>query len=117
MEEFKYKQYTDEENKIYYEAMAKIMDGLKNGLSFNEACNDTYVEDKELKEFIKDDALKIMIADLHYMKGLSLPDVADILKVPIESINKANLEMLDDIEITSREFYKMKTPGNPIGNA
>lgn len=117
MGDFKYKEYTAEENKIYNAAMAKIMEGLKTGLSFNEACSVVNVEDKELKDFIEDDALKIMIADMHYAKGLSLPEVASVLKVSIETTNRANLEMLEDVGITSMEVYKQNNPDKPVGNA
>lgn len=117
MGDFIYKEYTDEENKIYDKAMAKIMDGLRDGLGFDEACNSANVEDKELKEFIVDDALKIMIAEIHYVKGLSLPEVATLLKVSIEPINKANLEMLEDIGLTATEVYKLNNPDTQIGNA
>lgn len=116
MGDFKYKEYTAEESKIYDEAMSKIIEGFKNGLSFNEACSAVKVEDKELKEFIEDDALKVMIADLHYAKGISLPEVADALKVSIETTNKANLEMLEDVEITAIEAYKQINHVNSTGN-
>ena len=117
MGDLNYKEYTAEENKIYNAAMAKIMEGLKTGLSFNDACSAANVEDKELKEFIEDDALKIMIADMHYAKGLSLPEVASVLKVSIETTNRANLEMLEDVGITSMEVYKQNNPDKPVGNA
>jgi hypothetical protein len=117
MEDFKYKDYSDEENKIYNEAMAEIMEGLRNGLSFNEACSIVNVQDKDLRGFIEDDALKIIIAEMHYAKGLSLPEVADILKISTETTNKANLEMLEDIEITAIDAYRLNNPDTQTGNA
>ncbi len=117
MEDFTYKEYTEEENEIYNKAMDEIMAALKNGRKFNEACNAINVEDKELKSYIEDDALKIIIADMHYVKGLSLQNVADDLEVSIDTINKANSEMLEDIEIMTTEIYKINNPERPIGNA
>lgn len=117
MDDFRYKEYTEEENKIYNEAIDKIMKGLRNGLNFNEACSTAYIEDKELKGFIEDDALKIVIAEMHYVKDLSLQNIADTLEVSIDTINKANAEMLEDVEIMSTEIYKMNNPDSPIGNA
>ena len=117
MGDFKYKDYSADESKIYDAAMAQIIEGLRNGLSFNEACGVVYIEDKKLKEFIEDDALKIMIADMHYIKGLTLPELASALKVSIESINKANSEMLEDVSITTAEIFKMTNSDSPIGNA
>jgi hypothetical protein len=117
MGDFKYKEYSADESKIYDAAMAQIIEGFRNGLSFNDACSAVTVEDKKLKEFIEDDALKIMIADMHYAKGLSLPEVASVLKVSIETTNRANLEMLEDVGITSMEVYKQNNPNKPVGNA
>ncbi len=117
MSDLKYKEYTSEEGRIYDEAMVKIREGLKNGLSFNEACSVVDVEDTELKRFIEDDALKIMIAELHYSMGMTLKQVADALKVPLKAINAANAEMLEDVGITAAEIYRASNPGSPVGNA
>lgn len=117
MENLKYKEYTEEENLIYDESISKIKEGLKNGLSFNEACNIVNIEDAELKRLILDDALKIMIADMHYTKGMTLRQVADTLRVPIIIVDRANNEMLEDVGISAAELYKMSNPNNPIGNA
>ena len=116
MGDFTYKEYSEEENKIYHEAMDKIMDSLRKGLRFHEACSTAHVEDKELKRFIEDDALKIIIADMYFVKGLSLQNVADTLQVSIDTISKANSEMLEDVEIMATEMYKMNNPDSPEGN-
>jgi hypothetical protein len=117
MGDFTYKVYTEEETQIYHESMDKIMKGLEKGLSFHESCSGIIIKDEQLKGFILDDALKIMIADIHYKKGLSLQHVADALQVSIDTINKANAEMLEDIEITATEAYKMNNPHGLTGNA
>ena len=101
MKDFTYKDYTEEETEIYNAAMDKIMEGLEQGLPFTESCEHAIVEDEQLRRFIIDDALKIMIADIHYKRGLSLGHVADALRVSIDTINKANTEMLEDIEISA----------------
>jgi hypothetical protein len=117
MGEFKYKEYTEEENRIYSEAMDKIMRGLEDGLSFHDACNAAPVEDEELKAFILDDALKILIASMHYTKGVPLDEVASLLNVSVEVVGKADREMLDDIAISSTEAYRSNNPDGPTGNA
>lgn len=117
MEEFQYKEYSEEENKIYQDAMRKIMEGLKNGLNFAEACNDVDVSDAELKGFITDDALKIVIADMHYNKGLGLADLASLLNISLETAEKANREMLEDVSLSSEEIHRLNNPDNRIGNA
>ncbi len=117
MEEFRYKEYTEEESHIYHETMEKIMEGLTRGLSFEEACSAVEVPDEQLRAFIEDDALKIMIADMHYTKGISLEQVAEELKVQLDKLRRANAEMLQDIEMTSAEVYRAQNPGTPAGDA
>jgi hypothetical protein len=117
MEEFRYKEYTEEESHIYHETMKKIMEGLTRGLPFNEACNLVKVPDEQIRGFIEDDALKIVIADMHYSKGISLEQVAEELNVQVDMIRRANAEMLQDIEMTSMEMYRAQNPGSPAGGA
>jgi hypothetical protein len=115
--EFKYKEYTPEEDKIYESAISKIKEAIKNGFNFNEACSIVNVSDPELKRFIVDDALKMMIAEMHYEKGMPLPVVADRLKVPLKAVNIANTEMLEDVGIAAAEMFKRSNVGGHIGNA
>ncbi|MFO0753069.1 MAG: hypothetical protein U0411_07090 [Thermodesulfovibrionales bacterium] len=117
MADVRYKQYTEEEGRIYDAAIARIREGMKNGLSFQEACISIRVEDAELKRLILDDALKIMIAEMHFGKGILLPQVAGILKVPMDTITAAVAEMLDDVGITAAEQYRQKNPDAPFGSA
>lgn len=117
MEDFRYKEYTEEESRIYHDAMDRIMDALHNGMNFRDACGTTDVGDEELMRFIEDDALKIMIADMHFKKGASFEEVADALKVPVDIIIKANAEMLEDISISTAEVFKAANPDAQFGNA
>lgn len=117
MSEIQYKQYTPEEDKIYDEAIAIIRDALKNGLNFQEACSMICVDDHVLRRFIVDDALKIMIAEMHYLKGLSLQQVSDTLNVPPKIINIANREMLEDAGMAAAEFYNKNNSEGNFGNA
>jgi predicted nuclease of restriction endonuclease-like RecB superfamily len=117
MEKFKYKEYTDEETVIYDNAMKKIIEAYQNGLSYKEACSVVNIEDSELRRFIFEDALKVMIADLHFSKGITLPDVADRLKVSMRSIIIAYNEMIEDVGISAAEEYRMNNSEGPVGNA
>lgn len=117
MSDFKYKQYSEEEDEIYNAAMEKIRESMGNGLSFSEACSTIDVKDAELRDFIIDDALKIKIAELHFQQGLSLPKVAETLKVPLARIQTAYREMLEDVGNTAADMYLMNNPDGPVGNA
>lgn len=92
-----YKNFNEEEDKMYNRFINLIRENVSNGLKFNLACNAIDVEDKDLKKMIIADALKIEIAELYYGKGLPLIDVSKKLGVPMERLLKANEEMLEDI--------------------
>jgi|SRR5208283_387579 len=117
MTDINYKEYSPEEGKIYDDSIAKIRGGLTNGLSFKEACSMVEVEDADLKKLIFDDALKIMIAEMHYSKGLLLSQISEKLKVPLKTIEIAKKEMMEDVEVTATEVYRRTNPNSPIGHA
>ncbi len=110
MKEIKYKEYTSEENVIYYDSIGKILTSLRNGSSFKEACSGVEILDPSLKNFIYDDAIKVMIAELHYRDGLPLDEVAKRLDISVVKISYASLEMLEDAEISSSEAFRQNNP-------
>lgn len=117
MDDIIYKEYTEEETRIYNEVMVKIREGLKNGLTLKEACGAVAVADAELKKLISDDVLKIMIAEMHFGKGLTLEEVAKALSVSLKAINAAIMEMLEDAGIAAAEEYNKNNPNGHVGNA
>ncbi len=110
MKEIKYKEYTPEENAIYYDSIEKILTSLRAGNTFDESCKNVDIVEESLKGLIYDDAMKVMIAELHYKDGFSLSDVAEKLDVPVEKISLASLEMLEDVAIASSEAFKKEHP-------
>lgn len=110
MKEIKYKEYTPEENSIYNDSIEKILTSLRSGSSFETACSNVDISDDSLKHFIHDDAIKIMIAELHYRDGLSLPQVAERLDLSITKISFASMEMLEDVSIASVAAFKKDNP-------
>lgn len=117
MADFRYKDYTPEEGMIYDDAMIKIRKGMENGLSFSEAFSMVDVQDPDLKSFIEDDAIKVLIAEMHFEKGIPLPKVAETLKVSLKRLNIAVTEMLEDIGTTAAAIYRQNNPDGPIGHA
>jgi hypothetical protein len=51
------------------------------------------------------------------VKGLSLQNIADTLQISMDKIQKADAEMMEDVEIASMEIHRMNNPGRPFGNA
>jgi hypothetical protein len=112
-----YKQYSPEEERAYNEAITKLQEALMQGMPFEDACKIVAVADKELRSYILDDALKIMIADLHFHKAMSLDDVAKRLRLPIHQVAVARMEMLEDAGTTAAEMYRQGSEGGKTGNA
>ncbi|MCS7163767.1 MAG: hypothetical protein NZ845_02050 [Thermodesulfovibrio sp.] len=97
---FVFREYSEEESAIYEKAMKEIIQNIKNGMSFQDAVDSVEVKDNELKSFIEDDALKILIAELCYVSKIPFEELANMLKIPLEKIRKANFEMLEDVALT-----------------
>ncbi|MBF0516224.1 MAG: hypothetical protein HQK97_03755 [Nitrospirae bacterium] len=107
MEDFKYKEYTKEESKIYDSAMEKLKKSIAQGLTFDEAASQLDIADPELKQLITDDFLKIFIVEHHYEKGLPLKDVATRMSISHERVMEAHKAMLQDVQVTAiSEYHK-----------
>jgi hypothetical protein len=102
-EKVNYKQFTEEEDRIYKRSIEVIRSNIINGVKFDLACEFITVDDRELKGLIIDDALKIEIAELHYGKRIPLRDVAKKLGVSMERLLQASTEMMEDVVKTSED--------------
>lgn len=107
-----YKNFSEEESRIYRENIEMIRSNIGDGVKFDLACEFIAVDDKELKDMIIDDALKIEIAELHYGKRIPLIDISKKLGVGMERLLKANNEMMEDIVNTAQDTAS-KEPNKP----
>ncbi|MCS7202970.1 MAG: hypothetical protein NZ809_00775 [Thermodesulfovibrio sp.] len=105
---FVYREYSDEETKIYEKAIKEILQNIKNGMSFKDAVENIQIDNKELKAFIEDDALKILIAELCYVSKIPFEELARMLGLSVEKIRQANFEMLEDIEMTLKNTFNKR---------
>jgi hypothetical protein len=97
----------------YEKAIAKIREGLEKGLDFDSACAAIEAGDEKLKKHIIDDMLKVLIAEEHYNKNIPLDKLSDLLKVPVDRLETAKREMIEDVKESSiKAFYKAQKPGN-----
>lgn len=100
-------------DRIYEHAFARIRAGLAQGLDFDSASDGIDVSDEELRKTIVDDMLKVMIAEEHFAKRVSLEVLAARLKIPADRLAKAKHEMFEDIEKSAVEsFYRDEGAGN-----
>lgn len=98
------KWYDTEEDKAFEEAIGRIKAAIKQGLSFEQSLS--LVEDAKLRQSVEDDALKVLIAEMHLIGKKSLHDLSVLLKVPVARLAGAKKEMLEDIEQTAIDAYK-----------
>jgi len=100
------KWYETEEDKFYNEAVSTIRSAVLQGISFDKASELVNVDDEALKEAILDDALKVLIAELHFIGKQSLRDISKKIGVSEGRLTEAKAEMLKDIEASAIEAYK-----------
>ena len=106
--------FKSETAKIYEKAEATIREKLAQGLDFDRACAAVTVADDELKKSIIDDLLKVLIAEEHFAKGVSLDEMARKLGIAVDRLEKAKAEMLEDVKDASvRAFYNSTGHGSP----
>jgi len=98
--------YETEEDRLYEEAVNSIKSAVENSVPFDEAAAKIDVKDEGLKAAIVADALKVLIAEMHFMKKVSLDEVANALKVPLKKVEDAKKEMLEEVEQAAIEKYK-----------
>ena len=91
---------------MYEKAEAAIREKLGQGLDFDSACAAVKVADEQLRKGIIDDMLKVLIAEEHFTKGVSLDDMAKKLGIETARLEKAKSEMLEDVKNASvKAFY------------
>jgi hypothetical protein len=117
MTEVKYKEYSEEEDRIYKEAMTNLMGSIRNGMSVEDAFALVKIEDEELKAFIRDDAIKIIIAERYFLQGVDLQQISERLGVPMPQIIQAVREMLEDVGYSSAEYFRLTHGDGALGNA
>lgn len=105
-QEFNYKVFTSEEEKIYNNAFEELQNSMKSGYSMSDALSRLDINDKGLKRIIEIDFLKTLIADMHYSKRKSFEEIAEALELPLEKIQNVHKEMVQDVVNTARSVYR-----------
>ena len=97
--------------KIYERAVRSIRYSLARGLTFDEACSRLTDIDQDLKAYITEDFLKILIAEEHFGSGLGIDDMALILGLSCERIEACRVDMIEEVtrEITSSNPHAVST--------
>jgi IMP dehydrogenase/GMP reductase len=107
-----------EEDKVYEESVRRIQSAVKQSIPFGQAAKLVDVEDEGLRRAIVDDALKVLIAEMHFTGGKDLKELSARLKLPLKRLETAKAEMLKDVEAAAIDAYKQETGGEgSAGNA
>lgn len=107
MPEFAFKEFTPEEDKIYKETVEQYREGVKQGKALKEIYEGVSLDDKKLQKIIEADFLKILIAELHFAKGMSLDELAKSLSISPELVQDTMKRMLQEVGMTAaKEFAK-----------
>lgn len=101
-----YDDLSEQDSKFYEESVSRIKKGIEQGMTFEQGVSLVEFNDDSLKAAIIDDALKILIAEMHFMGKQSIEDVAKKLRLPLEVLNKSRQEMIDSVEAAAIEAYK-----------
>ena len=90
--------FLSEEEKVYMNALVQMKASLAKGLDFETASAVVSIADEALKRQVLDDVLKVIIAEEHFVKNSPLDQISRQLNLPIDRLEKARAEMLEDVE-------------------
>jgi hypothetical protein len=97
-----------EADRQYMLEIKRIREGLAKGLGFDEAAALIGEKDAAVKASIIDDTLKVLIAEEHFAKGVTLEELAQRLKISAERLEASKKSMLDEIvgDASMREYLQ-----------
>lgn len=96
-----------DDDAVFEQAVLKMRQELSKGKTFAEACEVLHDIDEKLRPLIKDDFLKIVIAEQHFGQGRGIDDVALFLDLPYEIVEASRTRIM-------REFDEILT--SPFDN-
>ncbi len=77
-------------------SVKKIVGAVEKGLSFNDACSLVDIRDAEVRDSVYRDALRFLVAEMHYGKGIPLKQLALRLRLSLSRLMNARESMIED---------------------
>lgn len=71
------------------DSIRKIRTAVENGLSFDEACSLIEIADADVRESVVDNALKLLVAEMHHGSGMPLKQLAMKLRLSLSRLMNA----------------------------
>ncbi len=105
MPEFSFKEFNEEESRIYDEAISAYRKAIEAGKHLKDTYEAYPISDDELRSIIQADFLKILIAERHFSKREPLDAIASSLGVPLDLLQKTMQRMLQEVGITAANQF------------
>jgi len=107
---FQNNRFSSQNWQVYEIAIKKLRLALSRGLTYDQACNTLTDIDHEMKSFITEDFLKILIAEEHFGSGVEIDDMALLLGLPYERLEACRTAMIEEVDQEIKEIYHHKGP-------
>jgi hypothetical protein len=101
MPEFRFKEFTPEEDRIYSEAVEKFEEAVAAGKTLSQAYETYAIADEELRSLIQADFMKILIAERHFGQRQQLDQIASALGVSLDLLKNTLARMLQEVGVTA----------------
>lgn len=108
MPEFDFKEFTDEEGRIYEEAVNRFREEIAAGRNLRQAYESYTVEDRELEKLIQADFLKILIAERHFAGRAPLETIAGELDISVDLVKNTYARMLQEVGGTAAAQFSQE---------
>lgn len=95
-----------EEDRLYEESAKRVLSAVRQGMGFEQAASLIDVKDEEIKKNILEDALKMIIAEMHFAKEVSLEKLSGRLALPLKRLEEAKKAMLEEVEEAAVEKFR-----------
>lgn len=105
--------FTQEEERLHEEGFAQLRAALGAGADFDAACAGVTAGDAAFRRLIIDDYLKVSIAEQHFRDGRSTAEVAEHLRIPLERVERARTEMIDEVTRASVAVFRQQAEAVP----
>lgn len=99
--------FTGSDDDIHEKGLAWITGQLQAGRTWNWINKEFKLADRELRDIILDDFLKINLAQRHFQGGEPVKQLAKHLKVPVKALQQAKTEMIEEVKKASIDAYHL----------
>lgn len=105
----KYAQFSEIMHKQYEQAVKKMREEISRGKTYEQACANLPGAGPEIRRFIREDFLRIIIAEEHFGAGIEIADIALFLDLPYEKVEAAKQALIDDMKLEA-EYHQRRQP-------